>query len=607
MTSYRPEIDGLRALAVVPVILFHAGIGACAGGYVGVDVFFVISGYLIASIIVEEMREGRFSFLTFFERRARRIIPALYAMLLVTIPLAWWFMLPDNLENFGQSLFATVAVSNNVLLWLSSGYWDLANEFKPLLHTWSLGVEEQFYFVFPLLLSLLIPRGTRLSVRIFAIIAVVSLLAAQWFVMSKPLMAFFLLPMRAWELLLGVLFAITRTRGKPHQLAGGSVASAACWIGLVLILAPVFLFDPKTPFPGVAALAPTLGTLLLIMYASSGNLVGRVLSNRVPVGIGLCSYSAYLWHQPLLAFLRLLSPEPPTLGPVLLAIAATALLAFLSWRFVERPFRSRERFSRRTVFGMTICLGAVIGGAGLAMDRGSGFPGRVPSIGSALDGGGRRARATYIDRVYSYRTERFVDDGRRKVLILGNSFARDFVNMIAENGYMKQCELSYEPVLEIGAFSCVRDLGSFTPSLRDRLLQCDALVLVMPIFDPRCLADDIAWLRQQGVPQVIVVGTKNFGWNPNAILGMSAEAAARFRVRVLPEVIESNERARELVPAECFVDVLGRIADAEGRVPLMTPAGELISEDGAHLTRAGARYVGSIVFEHPLLRPLRGE
>ena len=152
MNAYRPEVDGLRALAVVPVILFHAGFSLFAGGYVGVDVFFVISGYLIASIIVAEMRAGRFSFLTFFERRARRIIPALYAVLLVTLPLGWLFMLPDNFENFGQSLFATVGVSNNVLLWMTSGYWDLSNEFKPLLHTWSLGVEEQFYFVFPLVL-----------------------------------------------------------------------------------------------------------------------------------------------------------------------------------------------------------------------------------------------------------------------------------------------------------------------------------------------------------------------------------------------------------------------------------------------------------------------
>jgi peptidoglycan/LPS O-acetylase OafA/YrhL len=160
MKAYRPEVDGLRALAVVPVILFHAGVPGFAGGFVGVDVFFVISGYLIASIIYDEILEQRFSMVTFLERRARRIIPALYAVLLVSLPLGWFFMLPDNFENLGQSVVATVGVSNNILLWLTSGYWDLANEYKPLLHTWSLGVEEQFYLVFPLILLWLAPRGS---------------------------------------------------------------------------------------------------------------------------------------------------------------------------------------------------------------------------------------------------------------------------------------------------------------------------------------------------------------------------------------------------------------------------------------------------------------
>ena len=605
MTAYRPEIDGLRALAVVPVILFHAGFASFAGGYVGVDVFFVISGYLIASIIVEEMRGGRFSFVTFFERRARRIIPALYAVLLVTLPLGWLFMLPDNYENLGQSVFATVGVSNNVLLWLTSGYWDLSNEFKPLLHTWSLGVEEQFYFVFPLVMLALVPRGTRTMMWVFAISAVLSLLLAQWFMMSKPVAAFFLLPMRAWELLLGAMFAVTRTPGVPHQVSRGPLASVLAWIGLALILAPVFLYDSRTPFPGVAALPPTVGTLLVIMFASSSNAVGRLLSLRWIVAIGLVSYSAYLWHQPLFAFIRLLSAEHPAAWVWAAAIAATGVLAFLSWRFIEQPFRSRERFSRTAIFAMTIVVGAVLGGAGLAIDRTSGFPERVPAIGGATDGGGRQARATYVDRVYSLRTERFADDGRTKVLVLGNSYARDFVNMVYENGYMKHCEISYEPVVGLREFSCVRDMELFPPTLRDRLGQCDVLVLIMPIFDAACMEEDIGWLHDAGVPQVIVVGTKNFGWNPNVILAMSEAEGIAFRTAVLPEVAAENDEARRRIPAANFVDLIAMLADADSRVPLLTPAGELISEDGGHLTRAGARYVGQRLFEHPLLRPLR--
>jgi len=605
MTRYRPEVDGLRALAVVPVILFHAGFPAFAGGFVGVDVFFVISGYLIASIIVEEMREGRFSFTRFFERRARRIIPALYAVILATIPLGWLFMLPDNFENLGQSIVATVAVSNNILLLKTSGYWDLANEFKPLLHTWSLGVEEQFYLFFPLLLLALVPRGRRATAWALVALAVASLAAAQWFIATNPLAAFHLLPMRAWELLVGAIFAVTRAPGAPHQVSNGRMAAALSWAGLALILAPVFVYDASTPFPGATALPPTVGTLLVVMFASETNAVGRMLSTRVLVGIGLASYSAYLWHQPLFAFIRLLSPEEPRAGVWIAAIAATALLSLLSWRFIEQPFRSRERFSRTAIFALTVLVGAALAGAGLAIDRTSGFPGRLSVIGGSVDGGGRQAQAAYVDRAFRLRTERFTDDGRRKVLVLGNSYARDFLNMVVENGYMKGCELSYEPVNRIEDFSCIRDMERLAPSLRERLPACDVLVLVMPIFDPACLADDIAWLRAQGVPQVIVLGTKNFGWNPNAVLGMSADAAQAFRAKVLPEVVESNARARELAPDGCFVDVLALVSDPDGRVPVLTPSGEIISEDGGHLTRAGARFVGERAFAHPLLAPLR--
>jgi hypothetical protein len=235
----------------------------------------------------------------------------------------------------------------------------------------------------------------------------------------------------------------------------------------------------------------------------------------------------------------------------------------------------------------------------------SGFPARVPATGGATDGGGRQARAAYVDRAYSLRSERFKDDGRTKVLILGNSFARDFLNMIVENDYMRGCELSYEPVLEISAFSCIRDFEKLTPGLRARILACDVLVLVMPIFDVTCVREDIAWLRSQGVRQVLVIGTKNFGWNPNAILRMSDADARQFRAAVLKEVVDANAVARSSVPDGSFVDVLELTMDSDGRVPLLTPDGELISEDGGHLTRAGARFIGKRVFEHPLLAPYR--
>ena len=331
----------------------------------------------------------------------------------------------------------------------------------------------------------------------------------------------------------------------------------------------------------------------------------RIFGLRGSVRQNLGSYSAYLWHQPIFAFLRLLSPnEPPSLA-VILAIGATAAIAFVSWRFIEQPFRSKERYSRFEIFALTISVGALLAGAGLAVDRQSGYPTRLPYVASATEGGGRAARRIYIDRVYSLRSEQFSSTESRKVLLLGNSFARDFVNMVTECGYMKSSEISYEPITEIETFSCVRDLSRFSASLQERLRTCDVLVLVMPIFDASCLADDIEWLRAQGVPQIIVFGTKNFGMNPNAVLGMSRTAALSYRAEVIPEVLESNRLAREVIPEDSFVDVLSLIADDEGRVPLLDESGLLLSEDGAHLIVAGARFVGERVFEHPLLRPLR--
>lgn len=235
------------------------------------------------------MRAGRFSFTGFFERRARRIIPALYAVLIVTIPMGWFFMLPDNFENLGQSIVATVGVSNNILLWLTSGYWDLSSEFKPLLHTWSLGVEEQFYFLFPLLLLALVGRGRRTTVVALALLSIGSLVLAEWAVSTRPVAAFFLLPMRAWELLLGALFAVARNRAASGPSDRGARDSACSLAGIGLIASSIALFDEHTPFPGVAAVLPTVGTLLVIMFASPANWVGRFLALRPLVAIGLAS------------------------------------------------------------------------------------------------------------------------------------------------------------------------------------------------------------------------------------------------------------------------------------------------------------------------------
>ena len=332
--KYRSEIDGLRALAVVPVIFFHAGWSMFSGGYVGVDVFFVISGYLITSIISSDIDQGNFSFLKFYERRARRILPALFAVMFFCIPFSYFFMLPSQLKDFSQSLIAVVFFASNVLFFRESGYFGAVAEEKPLLHTWSLSVEEQFYVVFPLLLLLIWRLGEKKAIFVIAAIALFSFASSEYALERNEMAAFFLSPFRFWELLAGSLAALAIRKYQPE--GDGTISL----LGLGLIFGPVFVFDETTPFPGTMAILPVLGSLLIILFCSNATFVGRVLSNKLMVGLGLVSYSAYLWHQPFFAFGKIIKPIETELITTAILIIASFVFAFLSYRFIEKPFRS---------------------------------------------------------------------------------------------------------------------------------------------------------------------------------------------------------------------------------------------------------------------------
>ncbi|MCC6242660.1 MAG: acyltransferase [Gemmatimonadaceae bacterium] len=351
---YRREVDGLRAIAVLPVILFHAGIPAFRGGFVGVDVFFVISGYLITSILLAELREGAFSILRFYERRARRILPALFVVMLTCVPVAWLLLPAYDLVSFSKSLAAVSTFSSNLFFWGEGGYFETATELKPLLHTWSLSVEEQYYVFFPpFLMAFWRLRQRRLVILLVALFGI-SITLAEWASTRRPSAAFFLLPTRGWEILLGAFAAFHLVDRLPVR-ESRIVDELAGWTGLGLVAFAIFTFTARTPFPGLYALVPTVGTVLIILFASEHTLIGRVLGNPLLVGVGLVSYSAYLWHQPLLAFSRYRVPE---LGSSEVAglIAAVFVLATLTWRYVETPLRSKSSLSRRSLFaGASVC------------------------------------------------------------------------------------------------------------------------------------------------------------------------------------------------------------------------------------------------------------
>jgi peptidoglycan/LPS O-acetylase OafA/YrhL len=337
MISYRSEIDGIRAIAIASVVLFHGWSSAFPGGYVGVDIFFVISGYLITSIIFNEMKAGKFTYLSFYARRARRILPALLAMIAITTIAAFLLFLPDDLIEYGKMVIYTMLFGGNFRLAAEPGYFHHSMQENPLLHMWSLSVEEQFYLIWPTLLALMIrflpERRHRLAVLA---LGVLSLAAAEALVHIWPRSAFFHLPTRGWELLAGALLAMNFV----PRISSKAVAESLSAIGLAMMIAPLFLYDKDTPFPGLAALVPVLGCALVIYSTDNERTrVAALLSWKPVVFTGLISYSLYLWHWPIFAVASYELMRPLTFLESLFCVIVAVSAAVFSWRFIEQPFR----------------------------------------------------------------------------------------------------------------------------------------------------------------------------------------------------------------------------------------------------------------------------
>jgi peptidoglycan/LPS O-acetylase OafA/YrhL len=355
--NYRPEIDGLRAIAVIAVILCHAGFKQFGGGYVGVDIFFVISGYLITSILLAELEKNTFSLLDFYERRLRRILPALFGMLFFCLPFVWFFLTPDAIKSFSESLVAVTVFASNILFWNTSGYFDTSSEFKPLIHTWSLAVEEQYYLIFPLFLLLTKKIGRQWVVGLLGVAFLVSLTTSQWLSANHPSFNFYMLPTRGWELLIGAFIAFYHKR---HNIKNrnSNIESLASFLGCLLIAYSIFVYNDQTPFPSIYTLAPTIGTALIVIFTTDKTVVGKLLSSRPFVAIGLISYSAYLWHQPIFAFHRLINPKDPNLLLMGILAGLSLVIGYLSWKYIESPFRKKGKFSRKNIYFFSI-LGSV--------------------------------------------------------------------------------------------------------------------------------------------------------------------------------------------------------------------------------------------------------
>ncbi|KAG1650464.1 putative O-acetyltransferase [Nymphon striatum] len=496
--SLKTDMDFRKAqkeqtLAVVPVIFYHAGFNWVSGGYVGVDIFFVISGYLITTIILKEKSADTFSLLNFYERRARRILPALFFVLLVCVPFAWFWLLPHELNDFGKSIIAVAVFASNILFWKESDYFSADSELIPLLHTWSLAVEEQFYVFFPIILMLFWSLGKRRLLGIIILIALLSFGMTEWAWRNIPSANFYLIPTRAWELMIGALVAFylyqtNQPRGVVHIVEKGvdkkspfSVSQFASLAGIGLIAYSVFILDKTIPFPSMYALAPTMGAALVILFATPGTLVYKLLSFRGLVGIGLISYSAYLWHQPLFVFARIYTMDE-----------------LQNW---------------------------LVGLSG------------------------------YLER-------------KDKVLC-------------AKSDHLSQA--------------------------KEQIAKADIVILVARWRDwsAKALPQTIKNLKLSPEKKLFVVGRKSFGKiRVRKYLRMSEEKLGALRNPVESQHNTINNLMKDTLSSEIFINLHNLVCGSSSDCPVFTNDKKLISFDGGHLTKDGARYIGDILFKNSKLAEL---
>jgi peptidoglycan/LPS O-acetylase OafA/YrhL len=603
--SYRPDIDGLRAVAVVPVVMFHAGVGFTKGGYVGVDVFFVISGYLITSIIAAEMSAGRFSFAHFYERRARRLFPALFAVLVASTVAATCLMFPPELKTYGKVLAAALAFSANMLFATGDDYFGRVGDNSPLLHTWSLAVEEQFYLLFPALLLLLFARRWPIKPVLWGI-AIVSFAGSLLAMALNPILAFYLLPLRAWELLVGALLAL----GAFPVLTSQKWKDAIAWAGLIAILTAVGAFNKNVPFPGVAALLPVLGAAALIWTGpGDGTAVSRALSKPAVVFVGLISYSLYLWHFPIIVFYKLALGETLSNLERLLLCLVSVGVAIVSWRLIELPVRRNTLLvTRARVFAASAIAMLPLAGVGLLIAAEDGFARfyppeirRLAAYAYAQDAP-MRAGTCFITRATA--GDRGVAEGclapmpgSRNVLLLGDSHAAHLypglTQVYPDTNVMQLTASGCKPIArKNGAPRCWRILG---PAFEDLLprLKPDAVILSADWrgVAPNEVAATVRAIKAQG-SRVIVFGPiveyddtlprllLRAGWRKDPDL------VTRTRRRDTPQMEAALKSAVEGAGGE-FAAVYGTLC-AKGSCVTTDTQGDPIQFDSAHLTASGA-------------------
>ncbi|MFA5625721.1 MAG: acyltransferase [Bradymonadales bacterium] len=588
---YRTDIDGLRALAVISVILFH--LGYITNGYLGVDVFFVISGFLITGIVYREVEENRFTLLKFYERRIRRIIPLVIFVSSVAFVLGLIFMLPDDLENLCQSVVASNFSANNILMKLTSAdYWAVKNEYKPLMHTWSLGIEEQFYILYPIIFSLL--AGARRKF-IFPTLVILSLASLSAFLISNNASAkFYYLQFRFFELAVGGLCAVFFRKNSriPHpELSKYFLFAFLIALSCILLTNVIQSKDVKV----LLVTALSAGILVLGSQHFQNNKVYKfVLSNRLFSGIGKISFSLYMWHQIIFSFSRYFLVEritPPY------AIGLSTLLvcvSVLTYLFIENPCRNRKLIKiKPLLLILTLSLFALISSSFYVYMVGGNIK-DVPELGIRRDN--RPTQLNFfssqsniniqynenirkLDKPFPTDANKASQDLKKtNILILGDSFGRDVANILLESLHHKHIELSYSDLISIS-----------DEDLAQRIHEAKLIFFASDYPDKHFVEK-----YRLDMNKVWIFGTKDFGISNGIHYNRTIKDYADYRAPMKQNVLQENEKLKSIWTPK-YIDLIEPIRDNAGDVLVFTPDGKFISQDTLHLTKFGAAFYAKLL------------
>ena len=614
--NYRKDIDGLRAIAVFAVILFHLKIDFLNefkfnGGFIGVDIFFVISGFLISTLIFEEIEKKNFSIGNFFNRRARRILPIFILVGFLSSIYTFILFLPGDLLEFSQSLMSSIFFSSNFFFWQNTGYFFTDNELKPLIHTWSLSVEEQFYILFPVFILICLRYFRKLIIPSLIIIFIISLILADIESSDGSAGSFFLLPTRAWELISGILCAIILKQNISSSIF---VREFLSFLGLTFIIFSILLFEEKMAHPGFITLIPVIGTMLIIIFSNEDTFFYKILGNRIFVFNGLISYSLYMWHQPIISFLSY-SGEINSLFYKISIIFVLIIISFLSWKFIELPARNKNILSNRTYyliisFSMIIlvamsCIGIL--SKGLL----SNYPEKDHNL--LLN---KNQYGKYVWKKSSnLESKEFSNTSKKKILIIGDSFSQDLLNSFIENEYEDEIDLSWyninfkckKPILEI---KCLSKNLKNQDNLKTLIRDADYILLTiswrdehLPDIDKIFSQDELNYFSKK----VILVGSKQFGlingryWSRKDLLKLKDSERRNLKTETSKKLININNQMKNNF-GKNFIDLIDIFCDENFGCSLFDQNSSLLSYDGSHLTKAGARYLGDKLKENEIIK-----